>query len=183
MTNYQGQDDTALLMAYQRGDSDAFAVLYARYEAPLYRYFRRQLNNPPADDVFQELWIRVIKASSRFRKEASLKTWIYRIARNMIIDTWRSDARRPATSEDTDLDTLESKTNSPEQFQSGRQQGQRLLAAVSALPFEQREAFLLKEEGGFSLEEIGHITGCGKETVKSRLRYAFNTLKSEVEIL
>lgn len=183
MSHLQGASDTDVLLAWQQGNASAFSELYARYEAPLYRYFRRQLNNPPADDVFQELWMRLIASARQFRAESSLKTWLYQIAHNMVIDSWRSERRHDEVKTDTDADSLPGSQHNPEQLDASREQSQALIAAVAALPFEQREAFVLKEEAGFSLEEIAQITGTSRETVKSRLRYAFGKLRSQMEVI
>ena len=71
MIDLQGASDMDVLLAWQQGNASAFAELYARYEAPLYRYFRRQLNNPPADDVFQELWLRLIGSANSTTSNAT----------------------------------------------------------------------------------------------------------------
>jgi RNA polymerase sigma-70 factor (ECF subfamily) len=101
------------------------------------------------------------------------------LAHNRLIDHWR--AQRPQESLDEAAAAVPAEAHeAPAARAVQAEQGQRLLVALSLLAPEQREAFLLQAEGGLSLEEIAATQGVGRETVKSRLRYALAKLRKEL---
>jgi RNA polymerase sigma-70 factor (ECF subfamily) len=173
--------DEELMLAYAEGDMLAFEMLYRRHRGLLYRFLLRGLRDrADADELFQETWSRLIAARERYRSDAKFTTWLLQIAHNLVIDRFRR--RRPqASPEETeavlrDLDAPESEQ--PDHALSDFEQRRRLQLALEDLPDEQRVAFLLRVEGGLGLEEIGAITGVGRETVKSRLRYALARIRT-----
>jgi RNA polymerase sigma factor (sigma-70 family) len=171
------RSDEALMQAYAGGDMAAFERLYARHRGPLYRYILRQAgDHATANDLYQGSWEKIIRARGSYSARAPFKAWMYRIARNHVVDHFR---RSRPTSE-LSLETMRADDAGPEHALIGEQAASRLAAAVSALPAEQREALLLKLEGGFDLRTIAEITGVGQETAKSRLRYAVDKLKTSV---
>lgn len=178
--------DEALMLAYAGGDPRAFERLYQRHRGWLYRVLLRQTRDEgQAQDLFQETWHALIRSAPGYRPTARFSTWLYRLARHRLIDASRSvAAANPTVSFDDDGDghlaaelaqRVDDRAN-PQAMAERRQLAQRLLAALGALPAEQREAFLLFQEGGMSLEEIAQATGVPRETVKSRLRYARSRL-------
>ena len=173
--------DEALMLAYAGGDAAAFATLYDRHERPVYRFLLRSAGSAEtAADLLQETWLAVVRHAATYEVRARFSTWLYGIARNKLIDHWR--ARRPEVSldepaandpEETRVEQLAAdRAWQPEVRALSQQQARAYLAAVEALPPAQRDAFLLQVEGELTLEEIGELTGVGRETVKSRLRYA-----------
>ena len=172
--------DEELMLAYAQGDARAFEALYTRQRGMLYRYILRSVNDrAAADELFQETWSRLIASRERYRVEAKFSTWLLQIAHNLIVDSLRR-ARPQASAEETEtvmreLDAPEAER--PEQLLSEFEQRRRLQLVLDALPAEQREAFLLRVEGGLGLEEIARLTGAGQETVKSRLRYALAKIR------
>ena len=183
--NTSPQSDQALMLAYGRGDAAAFETLYHRHKDGLYRYILRQLgNDETANDVFQDVWGKVIQAREQYQVKAQFKTWLYRIAHNRIIDVYRAQGRFhewEATAREEDLPDASIAMQSPETFTSRTALAKRLKALLAALPPPQREALLLKEEGGFSLDEMAALLGEEKETIKSRLRYATQKLRQHVD--
>lgn len=184
--------DEELLAAYAAGDAGAFAELYERHEKPSYRYFLRQGVAPAiADDLLQETWFAIVRHASGFEPRARFTTWLYTIARSKLVDHWRG--RDPALSLDeaandpnadpaaAELQIDAGDAHRPDVQALSRAQMRAFLAAVEALPSAQRETFLLQAEGGLSLDEIARVTGAGRETVKSRLRYAMTRLRSAME--
>jgi RNA polymerase sigma-70 factor (ECF subfamily) len=131
-----------------------------------------------AEDIFQEVWSRIISNSSNYRPTARFTTYLYHIARNCMIDQYRRTMTQPATrnAEGSQIDQLMSADN-PVANAARTEMVSSIEGALLNLTHEQREAFLLKEEGGFTLQEISEITGVGRETVKSRLRYALGNLR------
>lgn len=174
--------DENLMLAYARGDTRAFDELYARTRGMLYRYILRSVNDRAgADELFQETWTRLVASRARYRVEAKFTTWLLQIAHNLIVDSFRR-ARPQAGAEETEavfreLDAPESER--PEQLLGEFEQRRRLQLVLDALPAEQREAFLLRVEGGLGIEEISAVTSAGHETVKSRLRYALAKIREK----
>lgn len=172
--------DDVLMLAWTGGDVSAFERLYSRHRGPLYRFLLRQLRDPAlADEFFQDVWQRVIAARDGWRPEAAFRTWLFRIAHNRLGDHWRAAKHRPASPEDGDERAARvPDPSTPERALSEFEQRRRLQLAIDALPEEQRTVVLLRLDQELSLEEIGAITGAGRETVKSRLRYAMDKLRA-----
>ncbi len=190
------ESDEDLLAAYAAGDARAFAELYERHERAIYRFFLRQgAAASTADDLLQETWLAVVRNAANFEPRAKFTTWLYTVARSKMIDHWR--AREDTVSlayfaahgandaaNDCDegvLDIPAGDAHRPDHQVIARAEARAFLQAVEALPPPQREAFLLQAEGGLSLDEIAAVTGAAHETVKSRLRYAMNKLRSAME--
>lgn len=176
-------DDATLMLAYAQGELAAFDVLYARHRGTLYRFLLRSARDPRvAEELFQETWSRVIAARSRYTPQAKFSTWLLQIAHNLLIDSYRR--RQPvATGEEAEL-ALERAAlpdqEQPEHVWSEFERRRRLQRAIEALPDEQRTAVLLRLENDLSVEDIAQVTGVGRETAKSRLRYAMNRLREQL---
>jgi RNA polymerase sigma-70 factor (ECF subfamily) len=173
--------DETLMLHYRDGDSDAFARLYTRHKGPLYRYLLRQCGPVVAEELFQEVWLKLVAARAGYTVQAKFTTWLYRIAHNRLVDHYRASARGLPLSYADDCPEWAHipgpEGAQPEVWDDRQRQAERLLALLAELPEAQREALLLKEEAGLSLEEIAQATGTGRETVKSRLRYALARLR------
>ena len=172
--------DSQLMLAYAKGDSSAFETLYRKHKDALYRFFLRQCGNQAvAEELYQDVWLRVIKARDSYEQKAKFTTWLYRIAHNILIDQFR----KPQTDSDDEYDTEsipDNAANDPEVILSGQEKIERFRLQLKNLPKEQIEVFLLKEEAGLSLEEIALTVGESKEAVKSRLRYAVKKLRQSL---
>jgi len=175
-------NDDLLMLAWVGGDMAAFETLYARHRGPLYRFLMRQLRNQAlVEECFQDVWQRVIAAREGWKPEAAFSTWLFRIAHNRLNDHWRAAKHRPPAPEDADERAARvPDPTTPERELSDFEQRRRLQRALEELPEEQREVLLLRLEQELSLEEIGAITGVGRETVKSRLRYAMDKLRQRL---
>ncbi|MFH0910658.1 MAG: sigma-70 family RNA polymerase sigma factor [Planctomycetota bacterium] len=176
-----------LLEAYAAGDEAAFEDLFMRVGDRLFTFIRRYLgDHHQAEDVYQALCIKVASRAARFERRSSAMTWLYRIARNACLDTLRAEGRRPRISLDgggrgNGNPVYGHATHPAPNPSAGAEEaelGLAILRAVELLPDEQREVFLLKEEGELSFEEIGLLLDCGKETAKSRMRYALERLRN-----
>jgi len=177
--------DEALMCAYRDGDAAAFDLLYARHRGPVYRYFRRQAQPAEAaDELFQDVWMRVIDARESYEPRAKFTTWMYTIAHNRLMDFYRSRARTPAGSVDLEDPAVEelavADAELPPSIAERKELAGQLLRALETLPAAQREAFLLHEEGELTLEEIAAVLGTQRETIKSRIRYALAKLRREL---
>jgi RNA polymerase sigma-70 factor (ECF subfamily) len=179
--------DEDLMLAYAAGDAAAFDAIYARHKGGVYRYLMRQCRDVGiAEQLFQDVWMNLIRVRTAYQPSAKFTTWLYTLAHNRLIDHHRASGRVTLVSTDDEnhADVVAalraSRRSEPESRAANRELGDRLKDAVAALPAAQRDAFLLQQEGGLTLEEIAALTGVGAETVKSRLRYATNKLRAEL---
>ncbi|WP_374680463.1 sigma-70 family RNA polymerase sigma factor [Hydrocarboniphaga effusa] len=165
------------MLRYREGDVAAFRLLYGRHRGGVYRYLLRGCDQEDqAAELFQDVWANVVRSRERYEAKARFATWLYTLAHHRLIDHVR--ARKPATEAlDDDTPVAAPSQQQPDAQAEAASQRVRLLQELSRLPLEQRQAFLMKEEGGLSLEEIAQATGVGRETVKSRLRYALARLR------
>lgn len=171
--------DEELMVAYAAGDAAAFETLYSRHRGPLFRFMLHQVReHGTAEELYQDVWQRVITARERYRPEARFSTWLFQIAHNRLTDHWRAQQHRPAAPADAvERAEREADPQTPERQLSAFEERRRLQLALQELPADQREVVLLRLEQELSLEQIGEITGVGRETVKSRLRYALDKLR------
>jgi RNA polymerase sigma factor (sigma-70 family) len=181
--------DEQLMLAYGEGSAEAFEVLYARWRRQLYRFLVRQCDSAGiADELYQDVWLRVVNARRQYAVVAKFSTWLFRIAHNRLIDHWRSEGRKPVTetaaADDCENDPLDNVASpdelQPEKIMERKERVRLVVGAVESLPDAQRQAFLLHEEGGLTIDEIAMLTGVGHETAKSRLRYAMTRLKAQL---
>ena len=179
-----GPADEELMLSYGGGDAGSFETLYRRHRGPLYRFLLRQVSDTAtAEELFQDVWMRVIDSRERYQPRAKFSSWVYAIAHNRLMDFYRSSGRAKFLAQDEAEDTLDSlpADDIPADALIDRKRAaERLLAALSSLPEAQREAFLLQQEGDLSVEEIGAATGVSRETAKSRLRYALAKLRASL---
>ena len=174
-------EDSALMLRYCDGDVAAFEVLYRRHNDALYRYLlRRCQHRDSAEDVFQDVWGKIVKARSSYRPTAKFTTFMYRVAHNCFIDHIRRN-KRHAQTVDIEPDSQPDTADLPETQTERSLARRRLVAALRQLPDEQRDVFLLREEAGFSLDQIATITDSNRETAKSRLRYAIKKLRAAID--
>lgn len=177
--------DEMLMQAYRDGDYAAFEMLYSRHKAAVVRFYRRQAGDQVAEELLQDAFLRLIGARQRYRQQALFRTYLWTIVRSVLIDHYRKQSRTlPESYQQTDPETLvESERLEPSRQAYHDQQLNRLLQLIASLPAAQREAFLLKEEAGLSVNEIAAVTGDNSDTVKSRLRYAVKKLRAGLEEL
>jgi RNA polymerase sigma factor (sigma-70 family) len=188
------RSDEALMLAYRAGDAAAFEELYGRWRGRLFRYLAHQCgNNGLAEELYQDIWLKVVGARSHYEVAAKFSTWLFRIAHNRLIDHWRASGRQatemlssyaddgddPPSDERPELAAPAHDT--PERLLERRDLAERMTEAIAGLPAAQRETFLLVQEGEMTLEEIAATTGTSRETAKSRLRYALAKLRAELK--
>ena len=176
--------DEELMLRYGKGDARAFELLYRRHRLPLYRFLLRQVGNTDtAEELFQDLWMRVVNFRGRYEVRAKFTSWVYAIAHNRLMDFYRANGRASFLSHEESESVLEDlpAVEIAADLRLDRKRAvERLLAALAALSDAQREAFLLQQEGELSIEEIAAATGVSRETAKSRLRYAVAKLRASL---
>ena len=171
--------DEELMLAYGAGEASAFETLYSRHRGPLFRFMLHQVrDHGTAEELYQDVWQRVITARARYQPDAQFSTWLFQIAHNRLTDHWRALQHRPPAPADAEERTSRAADpETPERQLSAFEERRRLQLALEQLPADQREVVLLRLEQELSLEQISQITGVGRETVKSRLRYAIDKLR------
>ena len=168
------------MLAYAGDDADAFEVLYTRHKGPVYRYMLNLCRNESiAEELFQEVWMKVIHARHQYRPSAKFTTYLYRLAHNLFIDHYRKQNVRIVVDNSVEPEHLQqqSDVDNPEQLLQADETEHRFARLLLALPNEQREVFLLHEEAGMSLKDIADTIGINHEAAKSRLRYAIKKLR------
>ena len=180
--------DEELMRAWQRGDATAFETLYRRYRGTLYRFLVRQAGAATAgEELYQDVWMTLVRRRDDWTPSAALKTYLYRIAHSRLVDFYRSRARgERALDVSIDADDAPELADTCElsRTEAGWERATTADAVhrcLETLPAAQREAFLLKEESELGLAEIAAITGAESETIKSRVRYAIAKLRRCLE--
>lgn len=181
------------MLKFGSGNHEAFVILLERHEKPVFRFVLRFVSNRTlAEDLTQEVFLKVCKAADRYSKKAKFTTWLYTIARNLCIDTLRRSGKRtelsldtPIGSDDGDgrtfLDALPDASGDMASSQIMRKEFRDTLEkALAALPDEQREVFVLRQMSGLKFREIADVVGVSENTIKSRMRYALETLRGHL---
>ncbi len=189
MSTPHSESDEALLGAFVGGDAVAFEILLGRYRTPIFNYLLRMVRNrAEAEELYQDVFLKVIERAEEFRGEARFATWLYAIARNRCID----HSRRMAFRRHGSLDVVDTPGGAPrveripsptgaERRTEERLIEERIGKAVEALPEDQREVFLLRQVQGLSFKEVAEVVGAPVNTVKSRMRYALERLQESLE--
>lgn len=187
MTWSAESSDEELMLHYRDGDAAAFDVLYARHKGGVYRYLLRLCRDAAvAEELFQDVWTNLIRARAGYTVQARFATYLYRLAHNRWIDHYRRNRPGAVVSLDEEdggapVDPPDDREIPQDVALDSRRQAARLMELISELPAAQREAFLLQQEGGMSVEDIANATGVTRETAKSRLRYAMSKLRKGMQ--
>lgn len=176
------RSDEDLMLGYQQGDAVAFDVLYERHKGGVFRYFLSKCHQQAiAEELFQDVWMKLIIARDRYGVRAKFTTYLYQLAHNRFIDYYRKARTDVLQQKDCGKDveqiTADGQKQADEQLDILRQT-EMLSELVDNLPDEQREAFMLREEAGLTVAEIAEVTGVNAEATKSRLRYAVKKLRA-----
>jgi RNA polymerase sigma-70 factor (ECF subfamily) len=163
--------DEALMLEFQRGSRPAFEELFARYREPLYGFFRRRLESPErAEDLVQETFLAVIRATARYEPRALVRTYLYGIALKLVAGERRKQKSAPIAEVDVDV----SVDNASEEALWIRQ-------ALGKLDASEREILMLREYEQLSYAEIADVLRLPVNTVRSRLFRSRMALKSYLE--
>ena len=185
--------DEDLLAGFQAGDAEAFERLLRRHRGPLFSFLQRMVGDRQrAEDLTQEAFLRLVRAAGRWEARAKFKTWLYTVARNLCADQSRRDRFRrtdsldaPAPGSEGDSLPLVERVASdgplPDRAADSALVRPALERALSSLPGEQREVFLLREQAGLPFKEIASLLACNENTVKSRMRYALEGLRKHLQ--
>ena len=168
-------ENTEIARGLRRRDPDLLDHLIEKYQHRLLRYLlyltgRREM----AEDFFQETWIRVLERGSQYDGRHEFSTWLFTIARNLVIDDLRR--KRPASLDSLADEDAAAPFDLPATGQTSafdatvqREQNEQISAGMQHISAEYRESLLLRFQEGMSLEEIATVTGAPLGTVKSRI--------------
>jgi len=178
-------DDGHVVSRHLAGDPQAFGTLVDRYQVRLLNFVNRTIGDRErAEDLVQEVFIRVFRHIHRFDQTKKFSTWIYTIASNLAKNELRNRSRNPLVLFQTikknwDADhrplQFEDTTARPDDLYRKRYLKDAVDSCVKELPEHHLAVFVLRELEGRSYQEIAEITGCNLGTVKSRLNRARNT--------
>ena len=158
--SYTDDNDGSLVARHAGGDSEAFELLYRRYEMRTWRFLERNVGNrTSADELLQEVWFDVSNDAPRFEPKTRFTAWLFAIAYKRLSDSTEMNADPSAAPA------------------AARDQAATLTRAIGKMPRDHREALLLQIEGELSVQEIASITNSSQETIKTRLRLARTKLR------
>jgi len=184
-----GGSDESLLERFNGGDAGAFEILLSRYRVPIFNFILRSVRDRhKAEDLMQEVFLRIVRRSKDFKGESKFSTWTYAIARNICIDESRKAKHRRHRSLDVGsrrgdgesaplVERVASNSHGADRSATSRKLRGEIAEAVELLPEDQREVFLLRQVQGMPFKEIADLVGVPENTVKSRMRYALERLR------
>ncbi len=182
--------DEELMTAYQRGDVQAFRILFQKHQRGVFNYIYRYTGSrDESEEVFQDVFMKLHRAAATYQPTAKFSTWLYTIVRNLCIDVHRKKRLRHNVSMDEPLyedartlhDVIAAEKPAPDSKSSDQQVGKIVEEALAQINEDQREVFLMREKAGLKFEEIAELTGVSVNTVKSRMRYATESLRKYLE--
>jgi RNA polymerase sigma-70 factor (ECF subfamily) len=186
------QADEDLMVLYQKGEVRAFEVLLSRHRKPVYNFILRFVGDrETAEDLLQEAFMRVIKGAEAYKRQAKFTTWLYTIARNLCVDQTRRRKHRKHASLDAPMDASEESGTlmdvipgnemASDRKSVNKQLHETMQRAIEGLSEEQREVFLMREFLDMPFKQIADVVGVPENTVKSRMRYALEKLRLELD--
>ncbi|MEA3306247.1 MAG: sigma-70 family RNA polymerase sigma factor [Elusimicrobiota bacterium] len=178
--------DAELIRAYKKGDTRALEEIMKKYKVPIYSYLLRMVKNTDsANDLFQEVFLKFIKNIRSYNEEKKFANWIYTVARNTAMDSFRKNKNRHFESleqggpEGTRSlgETIDSKELSPENSLIKNETSGKIDKAFEALSDEQREVFVMRHYWGLSFKEIAEIIKVPIGTALARMSRALGKLR------
>ncbi len=181
--------DEQLMSTFSKTDDvnnqGAFEMLYQRHKGPLFRFIKKSINHEQdANEVFQELWFKIINNKQQYDQQQKFTTWAYTIARRLMIDQFRKTGRMAELThidDSPETQIIEHDLKQPENEFEARQMAKELNHAIALLPPSQRLTFIMKHESGLTIKEIAEITTQPAEQTKSQYRYAVQKIKLAME--
>ncbi len=176
------------MLRYAQGDCEAFEELFSRHKQSVYAFIKQFMANMNlADDLFQEVFIKIIRNRTRYRPKAKFTTWLFSITRSVCIDAIRKQGTANVISLFPEFDNNDSFSSilnigshekSPREMMVHTETSEAVIDIIQSLPEKQREVLLLREKTNLTFEEIGKVIDCSANTAKSRMHYALLSLKT-----
>lgn len=186
MDNIQTLSDQSLITSYRQGDEKAINILIERHRKRVYNYiFMLVKDSNIADDIFQELFIKILSSlkDGRYSDHGKFISWLLRIAHNMVIDYFRQSSSKQYISTD-EYQVLNNKSlveRNIEDAMISEQTELDVRKLVDFLPLEQKNVVIMRHYLGLSFKEIAEQTGVSINTALGRMRYALMNLKKMME--
>lgn len=173
-----------LVSGLAAGRPDAFDRLVSEFGDRIYRFVKRLAGERWAEDLTQEVFLRVHRSAAGYRPTGRFDSWLFTIANNLCIDWMRK--QRPeqsmsAVDEELAPERFAGPAREPLELLEGAERRRAILKAVEALPLEQKQVFLLREEGGLSFKEIAEVARCPLNTALGRMHYALEHLRRSLK--
>lgn len=188
--SYLSDHDVQLMLKFQQGKKDAFVALMHKYYPLLLNYNYRYLGNKEiAEDLTQEVFLRIYKSKSKYLPKAAFRTWAYKIAKNICLNVLRRNKHfvipldQPVLVKDDKLSRQIEDKNllKPDEEVENRETAELIKAAIQSLPSKQRMTIIMRTYDKFSYKEIGSILNVSVSAVKSLLSRARTALKIKLE--
>lgn len=182
--------DEELMARYLAGDENAFEMVFRKHREGVRWFFTRQCGSAAVgQELGQEVWFKVIRAvqNESYSADGKFTTYLYRIARNQLIDWYRKNGSYKEVEIDETVDDFTdsvefggSSYRNPEDIYADQQAVRSVIEGIEELPEVQRTTLMMYLESEMSYEEIAEATDTNRETVKSRLRYARKVLRQRI---
>ncbi len=181
-----GVSERLMLQYSTKGDEASLAALFDLHNNKLFYFLKVLSDSTVAEDICQRTWIKVIENSHLFKSGDNFQAWLFTIGRRTLIDELRKSAKLEYNNDAVELFssgelTKHAQSTIEEDVAKGLEKDV-FKACIQQLPYKQKEALSLQLEG-FGLREIASICGAEKETIKTRIRYAKDSLKTMLEKL
>ena len=184
MQNFDKHTDDQLVAAYANGNNEAFDALLQRHQSRVYNYIYQMVRErDSAEDIFQETFVKAITTirQGRYTENGKFAAWINRIARNLVIDSFRQEkVEASVSSDDENFDILNRKELSDDTIEDlmiDRQIRDDLRKLIRHLPKSQRQVLVMRYYRNLSFKEIAEATGVSINTALGRMRYALINMR------
>ena len=185
------RSDVQLMLDVKAGDEESFELLLAKYRTPLINFLCRMVREQAAaEDLAQEVFLRVYRARREYSPSAKFTTWLFRIATNLALNAIRDGRHRQMqvsidTPRDEDEPVIEiaAREARADELLMEEERNRMIRAAILALPEKQRAAVILHKYQEMEYAEIGKILGCSESALKSLLFRAYETLRVQLALL
>jgi RNA polymerase sigma-70 factor (ECF subfamily) len=185
LTDSREETDISLMGLIKKGDAKAFELLVARHQRTVYNLAQRFLNDSDeAEDLTQDVFIRIYKAAATYTPDAKFTTWLYTIVKNLCFNVLRSRRQTVIVSvDDESMPELPAKNEDPVERITRQQVREKVIHAVGKLPENMRLVVILSKYHGLSYDEIAGIMGCSVNAIKLRVHRAKAILAEELSDL
>jgi len=164
-----------------KGDTEAFSELVEKYQKPIYYMALRMLaNHEDAADIAQQTFINAFRALSRFRRQASFKTWIYQIAMNLSRNCIKERTRKPLFQDIEEAEVIDSRPT-PLDSLNDKSHADQVSRAIGKLPDQQRATVILRVYEDYSYEQIADTLGCAVATARGNYHHGILALRKMME--
>ena len=176
--------DDVLIAAAKNGDERALEMLFERYRRPLYAFISRMLNGDTmtSDDIFQDMWIKVMNKLASYREDGKFAPWLFRIARNQVLEHFRREKSRSkigCVTDDGELPEPVGHSENPVSVLAAKELQIKLEALLNEMPPEMKEVFIMRQNN-LSFKEIAEIQKCPINTALGRMHNCLKLLRHKL---